>query len=137
MHNISSPPLPVGAWRGYMVNHPDNRFAKYIVCGLSEGFRSGFDHSHRTRPSNRNMKSAGVNKSVVSGYVAEEMQRTRLLASLSLHPGLSVSSTPQHKQKFSLKSMIKQCVGALCLFPHQLAIGFVLELVNSWTKLHQ
>ena len=75
----SSPPLPFGTWRGYMVNHPDSRFAEYILHGLSEGFQIGFDHTHRTRPSNRNMKLAGVNKLVVSGYIAEEMQRRRLL----------------------------------------------------------
>ena len=75
----SSTPLPVGAWRGYMVNHPKNRFAKYILHELSEGFRIGFDFTHQTRPSSRNMKSARVNKLVVSGYITEEMQRRQLL----------------------------------------------------------
>ena len=42
------------------------------------------------------------------------------------------------KQKFILKSIIIQrCVGDLVFFPHQLAIKFVLELVNLWTKLHR
>ena len=75
----SSLPLLVGTWRGYMVNHPNSRFVEYILHRLSEGFRIGFDRIHWTYPSGRNMKSAGVNKSVVSGYIAEEMQRRRLL----------------------------------------------------------
>ena len=62
-----------------MVNHPDSRFAEYILHGLSGGFQIEFDHSHRTHPSSRNMKLASVNKSVVSGYIAREMQRRRLL----------------------------------------------------------
>ena len=42
------------------------------------------------------------------------------------------------KQKFSLKSIIiEQCVGDWAFFPHQLAIEFILELVNLWTKLHR
>ena len=65
--------------KGYMVNHPYSRFAEYILRGLSEGFQIGFHCTLQTRPSCRNMKSAGVNKLVVSGYITKEMQQRWLL----------------------------------------------------------
>lgn len=73
------PPLPVEAWRVHLSTHPDRRFVDYTLQGLSEGFRVGFDHTHQTRPSDRNMKSAYVNCSVVSRYIAEELKHNRLL----------------------------------------------------------
>ena len=40
-------------------------------------------------------------------------------------------------KKLSLESIIIECVGVPLQFPHQLAIRFVPELVNLWTKLHR
>ena len=85
----SRPPLPVEAWRYYLCNHPDKRFAEYILRGLSDGFRIGFDRSHRTRPSSRNMKSAYDNKAVVSRYIADETQCGRLIRFPATPPWLS------------------------------------------------
>ena len=66
----SGPAIPVGSWWGYLAKHLDQRFAQYILQDLSEGFRIGFDRTHRTHLSTEKTKSANANKLVVSTYIA-------------------------------------------------------------------
>ena len=46
-HTVSTP-LPWQAWDRMLASHPDQRFRKYIVSGLQDGFRVGFDYMHTT-----------------------------------------------------------------------------------------
>ena len=53
--------------------HPDQNFAGYILRGIREGFRIGFDaHLSSLKSSGRNMQSAAEKPEVVSKYLQEE-----------------------------------------------------------------
>ena len=91
----SPPPLPVSAWRAYLANHPDQTFATYILNGLKDGFRIGFDRTRPLRSSRRNMKSALENKAVVDAYIDEETRLGRLIRLPAASPlSLSVHTSP-------------------------------------------
>ena len=91
----SPPPLPVSAWRAYLANHPDQSFATYILNGLKDGFRIGFDRTRPLRSSRRNMKSALENKAVVDAYIDEETRLGRLIRLPAASPlSLSVHTSP-------------------------------------------
>ena len=57
--NPSPPPLPVsltrivtplclGAWSGWLQHHPDRPLVTYLITGISQGFRIGFQHTSHT-----------------------------------------------------------------------------------------
>ena len=71
-------------WELALRAHPDKIFASYIVEGICEGFRIGFQHDQRTlRPKQRNLLSAYEHPYVVSEYLAEELKHNRILGPLS------------------------------------------------------
>ena len=45
-------PLRVEAWQRYLAHHPDAEFTQYLLKGMAEGFRIGFDRaaSHPRAP---------------------------------------------------------------------------------------
>ena len=45
LRHIESP-LRVGVWKQSLSEHPDQQFAHYILKGLGEGFRIGFQYKH-------------------------------------------------------------------------------------------
>ena len=50
-------PLMAKVWAERLKGHPDRAFSEYIVAGLAEGFRIGFDYSQaRLAPSRGNMR---------------------------------------------------------------------------------
>ena len=61
-----------------MVGHPDEELVGYVLSGIREGFRVGFDYSKHTCVSARaNLLSAGENKQVVDGSSDREMATYR------------------------------------------------------------
>ena len=67
-----STPLQIEAWRQVLAHHPDPAFRSYIIEGLSEGFRTGFDRSQPLQSAHKNMPSAVQHHTVVSEYVPYE-----------------------------------------------------------------
>ena len=53
--------------------HPDKAFSHYILQGLEQGFRVGFEYTSNLIPSKRNMLSAAQHREVVSDYLGEEL----------------------------------------------------------------
>ena len=61
------------AWRVGLESHPDQEFARYILEGLSNGFRIGFDYSKTgCRKAKRNTLSAKRNAAVVDAYLPKK-----------------------------------------------------------------
>ena len=58
-------PLKVGAWVRALSTHLDRAFAQYVIRGIIEGFRIGFNHACPLRSTSRNMLSAQEHPGVV------------------------------------------------------------------------
>lgn len=65
-------PLKVAAWGKALESHPDQIFAEFLITGMQEGFRIGFDRRQELRSAKRNMKSANDNPLVVEEYFQKE-----------------------------------------------------------------
>ena len=81
--------------RPFIDSHPDAAFASYILDGLSNGFRIGFDYRHsqlRTRGSNH--PSALANGQVVDERIAAEVAAGRLRGPLHDHMTQMVHVSP-------------------------------------------
>ena len=129
----AGPPIPVGIWWGYLAKHPDQRFAQYILQGLSEGFRIGFDRTHQTRPSAGNMISANVNKLVVSAYLASETRCGRLLQ----FPAASPWSSRVHLSPFGVipkKGVNKWRLIVDLSSPHDASVNDGID--SAYTSIH-
>ena len=77
-------PLKLEAWGEALSNHPDYGFVHYILEGVHNGFRIGFDYtSCTTTPTKGNMLSAAQHADVISEYLKKECAEGRILGSLS------------------------------------------------------
>ena len=71
MRHIQTP-ATLEVWRRELAGHPDQQFARYIMGGLSQGFRIGFQHGTSTlRQAAGNMPI--TEPGVVSDYIKEEL----------------------------------------------------------------
>ena len=76
-------PLDWSTWAACLESHPDQEFAAYVVQGLKDGFRIGFDYANRTvKKASRNMASALDHPEVVRQYLARECSEGRVLGPL-------------------------------------------------------
>ena len=87
-------PLVWEAWEKSLAAHPDKRLTTFIVEGIKEGFRVGFDYHHRCQAAPHNMASAREHPDVVSKYLALECAKGRVVGPLEseLLPQVQVSS---------------------------------------------
>ena len=75
-------PLDWRAWDGALAEHPDPRFRRYIIEGIRDGFRIGFNHKVGVRSSSVNMGSAMDHPEVVGDYLAAECSEGRAVGPL-------------------------------------------------------
>ena len=76
-------PLILGRWAYYLLKHPDQNLARFLMEGLERGFRIGFDHSQaKLKKAGSNLLSASLNQDVVSSYIKEERSLGRLVGPL-------------------------------------------------------
>ena len=72
-------PLKAEIWSKELATHPDQLFCQYIIRGLREGFRVGFDYENSQLRSNGcNLLSAADHPEVVDDYLAVEKSFGRL-----------------------------------------------------------
>ena len=77
-------PLLVGAWRQCLHTYPHPEVAKFVMQGLTEGFRIGFNYSQsKLKSAKRNMLSARSQPTVVESYLAEEVKLRRVAGPFS------------------------------------------------------
>ena len=83
-------PLKIDEWRRQLREHPDPDFVEYILRGITEGFRIGFNYrDHTCESAKRNMKSALDNPQVVREYLTLESELRRIEGPLNLGvPGI-------------------------------------------------
>ena len=73
-------PLKVKEWERNLVGHPDEDLVGYVLSGIRDGFRVGFDYSKYTCVSARaNLHSAGENRQVVEAYLIKERAQGRMI----------------------------------------------------------
>ena len=73
-------PLKADVWKLWLSYHPDSAFSEYIIQGLTNGFRIGFDHmNHACRPAKCNHPSAMNCPQVISESIAKEVAAGRLI----------------------------------------------------------
>lgn len=75
--------------------HPEFRFVQYILQGLEQGFRVGFDRRQPLRSASSNCPSAKAHPGVVSDYIAKETSLWQFLGPFT-HDQLP----PVHISKF-------------------------------------
>lgn len=69
-------------WRESLRRHPDEEFGRYILQGIEEGFKVGFNHGacrQNLQPAKRNMPSALAHTSIVDSYLEEELALGRIV----------------------------------------------------------
>ena len=84
-HQVSAPSLPEcfchintplkhGAWKEALAGHPDKSYIDYILHGIVNGFRIGFDYScHTCSPLSGDLLSTLDNPGVVEDYLQKEL----------------------------------------------------------------
>ena len=81
------------SWVVLLAEHPDRAFAGYVTQGLREGFRIGFQWDSPLASATRNMHSTRLRPAAISGYIADERSKGRMLGPLPLtwRPRLQVN----------------------------------------------
>ena len=73
-------PLQWEVWQECLAPHSDEQFIDYIVSGIRDGFRIGFNYSrYKCRTVKENMRSALEHADVVREYLAKECALGRVL----------------------------------------------------------
>ena len=84
-------PLRVEEWRASLYSHPDGDFCSYIIRGIANGFRIGFDHQGCQNPAKSNMLSALQNPGVVDNYLRAEIEEGRVLGPVTQVSGVHIN----------------------------------------------
>ena len=63
--SVVSTPLQLSIWEDSLRFHPDRAFARYILRGMREGFRVGFDRRSPLKSAARNLQSAQEHPEVI------------------------------------------------------------------------
>ena len=73
-------PLPQEHWERALADHPDRQFVRYIINGLRDSFRIGFQHGRATcRSAATNMQSARMYPEPVAQYLESEQLASRIV----------------------------------------------------------
>ena len=76
---VQTSPLVWQDWARALASHPDRRFADYVVRGVRDGFRVGYEPTSKCTQAGRNMQSARDHPEVISVYLADECEKGRVL----------------------------------------------------------
>ena len=78
-------PLSWSMWAKEMEEHPDVNFRTYILNGIRNGFRIGFDYQHhQCKSASVNLSSALTNARVVQEYLDKERSLGRIIGPVPL-----------------------------------------------------
>ena len=84
-------PLKAANWARHLSSNPDLEFTAFLLCGIQEGFRVGFDYGRVVlKPSKSNMVSAREHPAIVSEYLQEECKKGRVIGPLDEESGKHV-----------------------------------------------
>ena len=71
------------SWEALLSYHHDVHFVRYILTGLSEGFRVGFSWLGSLRSAHRNIPSAYQHPEMVDEYISNELAMGNLIGPFS------------------------------------------------------
>ena len=74
-----STPLIADAWEQALQAHPNRRWVTHLITGLRQGFRIGLQSNPQCRSSSHNSPSARQQASVVSNFIASQVQAGYML----------------------------------------------------------
>ena len=80
-------PLKCEEWQQMLQSHPNQALVKYVLSGIRERLRIGFDYwkaSCKSRSAKCNMLSAETNPEVVTAYLEEEVALGRVLGPMQV-----------------------------------------------------
>ena len=73
-------PLKAANWARHLSSNPVLEFMAFLLCGIQEGFRVGFDYGRVVlKPSKSNMVSEREHPAIVSEYLQEECKKGRVI----------------------------------------------------------
>ena len=81
-------PLSLQQWSEALSNHPDKQFVDYILAGLRDGFRIGFNRQSPLQAALSNMVSS--KSEIIEEYLARELSLGRMVTQDS-HEGIQIS----------------------------------------------
>lgn len=94
----SPTPLLAPVWQAALRDYPDPRLRHFLVQGLQEGFRIGYNAPRgQLRPAKRNIPSSYEHPEVVDKYLANECKLGRVLG-----PWLTPPPCPIHISRFGV-----------------------------------
>ena len=94
----SPTPLLAPVWQAALRDYPDPRLRQFLVKGLQEGFRIGYNAPRgQLRPAKRNIPSSYEHPEVVDNYLANECKLGRVLG-----PWLTPPPCPIHISRFGV-----------------------------------
>ena len=76
---IVSSPLKVQSWEAILRPHPDKAFSQYLLRGIREGFRIGFNRNSPLKSASQNMQSARDHPEVIQQYIDNECSLGRMM----------------------------------------------------------
>ena len=76
LSGIVSTPLAITVWTHELSNHPDKVYSQFILQGIRNGFRIGFDRRQHIYSTSRNMRVE--QPKVVSDYLDREVSLNRM-----------------------------------------------------------
>ena len=72
-------------WQDHLHSHPDKNLADYVIQGIRDGFRVGFDYAyHHTKQTSSNRKSALEHATVVQKYLEKKCAEGRVLSPFNM-----------------------------------------------------
>ena len=84
-------PLAANQWEILLKDHPDKDFVHYILRGIRQGFRIGFNREHKCKRANGNMISAIQNPQPVADFLHTEVTAGRVIGPLPDIPQVQIS----------------------------------------------
>ena len=79
-------PLILQEWMEELKDHPDAEFRGYILNGIKNGFRIGFNRAVTCKPASSNIHSALENVGIVQEYLKKEVSLGPILGRYSAEP---------------------------------------------------
>ena len=99
-------PLKPEVFAAKLAQHPDQRLVAFVLDGLRNGFRLGFQHSKKLKSAKSNKASANQHSEVIDRYLANEVSLGRVAGPFSSppFPTLHVSSLELFPKRVSQAS---------------------------------
>ena len=69
-----------------LAQHPDIQAVSYVIDGLQNGFRLGFNRAHHLKPARKNLPPAYHNQKVIDTYLAKEVSLGRVAGPFASPP---------------------------------------------------